>query len=260
MKRLSTDVPESVRALLEQIVDSLQLLLGDNLVGIYLHGSLAMGSFNPESSDIDFLIIVGSKLDVRIKRAIIHSLLELSKSVPKNGLEMSIVLREELTDFKYPTPYELHYSNMWKEQYLADKVEYEKKNTDPDLAAHFVITKERGICLFGESIEKVFPKVPSQIYLESIMADARDICNTIYNKPIYGVLNLCRVLAFSKAELITSKAEGGQWALQHIDQRYHTLVQQALGDYLGETNNLTSDYENHLLKDFSTYMMNELIN
>ncbi|MDQ0195648.1 nucleotidyltransferase domain-containing protein [Paenibacillus wynnii] len=36
--------------------------LSGNLLGIYLHGSLAMGCFNPLKSDIDFLIVVKDKL------------------------------------------------------------------------------------------------------------------------------------------------------------------------------------------------------
>jgi predicted nucleotidyltransferase len=38
-------------------VSKLSEMLGSNLVGVYLHGSLAMGCFNPHASDIDVLVI-----------------------------------------------------------------------------------------------------------------------------------------------------------------------------------------------------------
>ena len=41
------------QGVLDQAVDLFKEELGDNLVGIYLHGSLAMGRFNPDTSDID---------------------------------------------------------------------------------------------------------------------------------------------------------------------------------------------------------------
>ncbi|MBF0777492.1 nucleotidyltransferase domain-containing protein [Streptococcus cuniculi] len=34
--------------------------VGSNLVGIYVHGSLAYGCFSWEQSDIDFLVVVKS--------------------------------------------------------------------------------------------------------------------------------------------------------------------------------------------------------
>ena len=33
-------------------------IFGGNLTGVYLHGSMAMGCFNPEKSDIDLLNVV----------------------------------------------------------------------------------------------------------------------------------------------------------------------------------------------------------
>ena len=47
---------------LDQAVDLFKEELGDNLVGIYLHGSLAMGRFNPDTSDIDLSLVVADKL------------------------------------------------------------------------------------------------------------------------------------------------------------------------------------------------------
>lgn len=50
------------QGVLDQAVDLFKEELGDNLVGIYLHGSLAMGCFNPDTSDIDLLLVVADKL------------------------------------------------------------------------------------------------------------------------------------------------------------------------------------------------------
>ena len=38
-------------------------MLGDELVGAYLHGSKALGDFNPRRSDIDFLVTTEHELD-----------------------------------------------------------------------------------------------------------------------------------------------------------------------------------------------------
>jgi predicted nucleotidyltransferase len=46
-----------VTELLEEFVTSVQGSLRNNLVGVYLRGSLAIGDFNPETSDVDVLVV-----------------------------------------------------------------------------------------------------------------------------------------------------------------------------------------------------------
>ena len=54
---------------LEKLTDEFVIqskhILGDNLTGIYLHGSAVMGCFNDKKSDIDLLVVV--KNDIRKK-------------------------------------------------------------------------------------------------------------------------------------------------------------------------------------------------
>ena len=42
-----------VNAVLAELSASVQTVLGHHFVGMYLYGSLALGDFNPRSSDID---------------------------------------------------------------------------------------------------------------------------------------------------------------------------------------------------------------
>ena len=51
-----SDFSPSMQDLLTRLVANFRETLSKNLVGIYLHGSLAMGSFNPLTSDVDFLV------------------------------------------------------------------------------------------------------------------------------------------------------------------------------------------------------------
>ena len=49
-----------MNALLDNLLFQMQQVLGANLVGLYLYGSLVTGDFNPECSDIDLLAVTGS--------------------------------------------------------------------------------------------------------------------------------------------------------------------------------------------------------
>ena len=52
----------AINTVLTEWVEGLKSLLGKNLVGLYLSGSLAYGDFVPERSDIDLEAVVRSPL------------------------------------------------------------------------------------------------------------------------------------------------------------------------------------------------------
>ena len=44
-------------AAVEALLDGVKETLGEQMVGLYLYGSLASGDFDPQTSDIDFLVV-----------------------------------------------------------------------------------------------------------------------------------------------------------------------------------------------------------
>ena len=56
-----TNYPE-INKILELLLSSATRVLGSQLVGMYLYGSLSSGDFDLETSDIDFLIVTSSTL------------------------------------------------------------------------------------------------------------------------------------------------------------------------------------------------------
>ena len=72
------DCPQTVRNQIEGFTEHLVRLLGDNLTGIYLHGSLAMGCFNPDRSDIDLLVITRQSMTPETAREVARLVLDYS--------------------------------------------------------------------------------------------------------------------------------------------------------------------------------------
>jgi len=222
-------------SLLKQISEQYQNMLGKNMVGIYVHGSIAFGCFNWERSDIDFLVVINEPITKQTKIKLLKVLTDLSEHAPPKGFEMSVVLRKYCADFIYPTPYELHFSN----DYL-DECDDELK-VDPDLAAHFMVITKVGIVLYGEEISTVFGVVPEADYLDSIIKDVENAKEDIVNYPVYIILNLCRVLAFIKEGLVLSKMQGGQWAMVNFPEKYLSLIKSALENYINGTEFIGDD-------------------
>ncbi len=241
--------------ILNNIVISYKNILKDNILGIYVHGSLAMDCFNPKVSDIDFLVIVKKTITTNVKRKLIDVLLELSKSGPKKGLEMSVLLEKNVKNFKHPTPYILHYSDAYKATYESNHSYLCENGEDPDLAAHITVTRARGIRIYGCPIEEIFSPVPRRDYLSSIYYDVKEARQEIIDSPVYIILNLCRVLYYLKEEAISSKEEGGQWACSDLPNEYVKIVQVALNCYNeGEK----ADFNKKDLIMFAEFMMDSI--
>lgn len=222
--------------LLKHFTQMSQMIFGDHLTGVYLHGSLAMGCFNPQKSDLDLLLVVDEEPSDEAKLAFMEQVVLLNKEAPAKGLELSIVTKAAVKSFQYPTPFVLHFSPMHLGWFQQDPKGYvaHMKGDDPDLAAHCTILLQYGKVLYGAPITEVFGEVPKAAYLDSIWQDVSGAEEDILRDPMYITLNLCRVLAYVRQSLVLSKQEGGQWGLAHLPDMHHPLIQQALRCYASD--------------------------
>lgn len=245
--------------LLNHFVYQSKSILGNNLIGVYLHGSAVMECLNDQKSDIDFLIVIKEDISNRQKREYMDMVVELNQYAPARGIEFSIIKEDVCYPFVYPTPFELHFSIMHLKDYLANPDTYiEKMNgIDRDLAAHVMILYYRGKTLYGKQIKEVFSEVSRKDYFDSIYKDINNAKEEIINQPMYIILNLCRVLAFKKDSLILSKQEGGKWGFENISKKYIHLISDAMIEYQGGD---SIKLDEQLAKEYAEYMLNQIMN
>ena len=227
--------PLEFKNLVDDIVTNHRDILCDNLTGIYLHGSLAMGCFNPVVSDLDYLAVVKQEVPVAEKKAVVEYLLSLHDRTPAGDIEMSIVLERYLHNFVYPTPFELHCSSSWSERFINGEVDFTVTKTDEDLAAHSMVILERGVRLFGKPIAEVFTDTAhiKEAFRKSLLFDAGYLFEAYERNPLYTTLNLCRNLAYMREGKVLSKAEGADWALDNLPADFSPLITSAKNRYLG---------------------------
>jgi streptomycin 3"-adenylyltransferase len=219
------------------LVAGLRAALGAHLTGVYLHGSLAMGCFNPAHSDRDLLVVTHQGMNVATKRRMAGLLLQYSGA--PTPIEISFLREADLRPWRHPAAYDFHFSEDGREklqQALADetwRAWNDATPTDPDLAAHITVTRRRGLCLYGAPIAAVFPAVPPADYLASIVDDFHWGRERLVANPVYFILNACRILAYRRAGLVCSKDEGGAWGLPGLPEAHRALVDRALAAYRG---------------------------
>lgn len=228
------------QAFLEQIdsfVASLCEVERENLIGVYLHGSLAMGCFHPGQSDLDLLVLIQQPPTPERIHAWAHQILQ--SSCAPAPVELSVLVRAQYTPWQHPTPYTFHFSESWRSALFAALNEgtwhdWEQEHSlDPDLAAHFTITRRRGVRLAGTPIADAVPVVPWPDYLDSIRRDFDWASERAQDNPVYLVLNACRIWAAVSDKMVLSKAEGAVWAMPHLPRKIKPIVATAAAQYRG---------------------------
>lgn len=247
-------VPKFVKEFLKEALSVLHSILLDNLVGIYLHGSLAMGCFNPESSDIDIILVVRERPSKEKSKKIIQYLKATCSK--ERRLELSIIGTGILQNPTYPIMVYLHYEH-WGNLF--------ENEEDSEILSNLYTTRMRGFCVWGASIEDVFSKIPVRYHLRSIVEDIQYTRKHLhesqesvgYNIAVYWVLGSCRVLAFIRQGIVLSKVEGGRWGLANMPERYHRLLEQALSCYQGRKKDHVWNTEE--LDTFADYMSDTIL-
>jgi len=231
------DCGEELRQKGDGLASAITAMLAENAVGIYLHGSLAMGCCNPQQSDIDLLTVTRGAIAPARRREIIARLLAISAS--GFPVEISFVEAAVLAAAEYPLRYELHYSEAWRQWYtehLSDaewEIWHSRRLTDPDLAAHIRVIKSRGVRLSGKDISMVFPDVSDAEYTKAIQGDLADAAQGIADRPVYYILNLCRFYGFLLTGAVLSKREAGLLVRECLGKDAAAAVDKALRGYAG---------------------------
>ena len=226
-----------IREWVEAAVENLATELGDILTGVYLHGSLASGSFYPPKSDVDLLFVVDGLLNPDGRRAFAETALRESAQRPIiGGLECSVVQRFSALAPIHPMPFEVHFGEDHREEFEAGDVDFTIERTDPDLAAHCQAINEFGICLRGAPVPDVFGVIQRDDFLDSVIADLKWILEGehILESPFYAVLNSCRIhwiWSGHSKRLVPTKEEAGEWAKSEVPDRLIRTIDSALAAY-----------------------------
>ena len=221
--------------LLIRVAGALGDFFGGELVGVYVHGSLAQGSFRRDQSDLDLLVVVARELAPGRRAALAKELLALAQSSAAGDLEVSVITEASARRFEHPLPYEVQYSAAWQEVISNDRVDYAGPGADPDLALHVLGTQQRGVRLVGPEPAALFGPVPWHAVVNALEGGFARAGDRAAEDPVSAVFNACRTLhVLSRRDLTTvSKEEAGRWALNAAAE-FHTPIAAALDVRYGD--------------------------
>lgn len=180
--------------------------LGDELLGVYLHGSAAMEAFQYLRSDIDMLAISRRELTDAERRAVADVLMDPEMPCPGVGLEFHLVTDGSLDVASKSPAFEVHLTTHPEDRKFIDGRGHPG---DPDLILHYAMCRARGRAVVGPAPEEILPMVPRDWVLEAMLDELEWALE--HAPPHYCILNACRAVQYADTGELVSKLEGGHW-------------------------------------------------
>jgi predicted nucleotidyltransferase len=214
---MQSDHPE-VQSYLDQVVTTLTIYVGAELIGVYLHGSLAMGSFDPGRSDIDILVVCAEPLH-RERRMVLGEALAVIPTPPSGGdLEFSLVTEAAVRARSAAPSFEVHV-NTHEEPFVVDGSD---RPGDQDLVIHFAMVRARGRALIGPEPTELFLEPVRDSLIQAFLGDihwAKEEGAAAWEghdmpelaSMAYQVLNAARCWRYLESGELGSKVEGAGW-------------------------------------------------
>ena len=228
------DIDPDIERYLERLVDELRRLLGEGFVGAYLHGSVAMGSYEPGRSDVDVLGVCRESLSRSERMALADALSAVTRTSSAE-LEFSLVTEQAARSGSSAPPFEVHVST--HDGAIVDGAD---RPGDPDLVVHFAFGRARGYVLAGPDPKALFREPDRKQVLRALLDDlrwAREEGAAIWDghpmpelaSMAYRVLNAARTWRYVETGELGSKVEGAAWAReQGEDAQEMALIDAAL--------------------------------
>jgi predicted nucleotidyltransferase len=214
-----------IDGLLSDLLDRVKQILGQNLVGLYLYGSLVTGDFDPEISDMDMLAVVSSDVDeAQFER--LHAM--------HDGLEAENPRWKDRIEVQYVSTHALQTFRTEKSQIaaLSPGEPFHFKDAGSEWLINWYIIRERGQVLYGPDPRTYIPPISKGEYLQTVREHATMWVEWLEQPQdqawqAYVILTMCRILYAIRFGEQPSKREAALW-MQREYPDWAGLVRKAL--------------------------------
>lgn len=200
--------------------------LPNTLEGLYLHGSIALNAFVENSSDIDFLTIINHRLSAS-EAGVLSEIHQLIANSSKSEMDGHYLIREEMGS-------------------QAEGLYYNEGQLHDGTVINPVtwwILKKKGIPVLGEelSIEVDIKDLLSYVshnmntYWADRIRKIEDndqlllLPTVVLNQEIeWSVLGMLRQYYTLREHDIISKLGAGEYALEHVPEEWHNIINEAI--------------------------------
>lgn len=224
-----TDYPE-INSVLQELLLGARGILDNHFVGMYLDGSLAIGDFEPDKSDLDFVVVTDSDVssDTFGDLKATHDRIAIGASKWARELEGSYISQRALRRDHRPAAH----------PYIdRGSVLVMVQPESGYWVIHRHMLREHGVVLAGPLPQTLIDPVQPEELREAVRGILREwwmpmlidgplLQNSFYR--CYAVLTMSRMLYTIRHGTIVTKPIAARWAQGALDTRWTPLIQHAL--------------------------------
>jgi Domain of unknown function (DUF4111)/Nucleotidyltransferase domain len=221
-------VPSTVQPLLNEYVQQLTYQYDDNILGVYVYNSIALGAYDETRSDIDLLILIKNDFDDNDwnKLYVLHQQLGKKYALAKRMEGMYIKqgdiskVNEEIDPYLYFVGTKLH----------------KKGHHDLNFVTWYTL-KHNGLTVHGSPINKLHIDVTEEQLLRTMAYNLHTYWGGKAKKKLiflldgwveFAVLTLCRVVYTIDTKKVTSKLDAATYTENQIEIAFQLLIQEAV--------------------------------
>ncbi len=214
-----------INQLLERLLAHMQAILGKKLIGLYLHGSLVIGDFDDDISDIDLLAATASDIDEREFDALkkMQDDLVLTHQQWDNRMEIAYLSLQALKTFKTHTS---------KLAIISPGEPFHIVDAGKDWLLNWYIVREKGVTLFGPPPQGIIEPITKEEFIQTVKEHMQWWKEHIYEirrrpEQAYAILTMCRALYTHRHGEQVSKVQAALWAEKALPE-WAATIQNAL--------------------------------
>jgi len=244
MKHLSPTPYSDVNEILNLLLTKVKEILQGDFIGMYLYGSLSSGDFNPETSDVDFLVVTSLELSAE-KIAALESMHEeirasgLKRAARLEGsyIPKNLIRHHDLDGAACLTVNEGNFfvdrrgSDWIIQRHIIREYGVIIEGPDPKTLIDPVTPEEIRSAVHGILQEWWFPMIDDPSWLEKHGSNYHG----------YAVITMCRAMHALEHGTIVSKPVAVRWAKENLGARWHSLIEQAVASQYGVQSDILNE-------------------
>lgn len=168
----------------QQVLDIVNSVLGEQVRGAYLFGSAVVGGLKPRS-DLDVMVVSARRITEDERGGpLIRKLLDVSGK--PRYVEVTIVVEGEIKPWRYPPRMDFQYGDWWRHKFESGDLQpWEEINPDLAMLVKMVLIADNP--LQGPPPAEIFDPVPKQDLVAATFAGIEPLLQDLERCP----LDLC---------------------------------------------------------------------
>jgi len=220
-----------VNEVLNMVLFSVKEILGNQFIGMYLYGSLSSGDFDPETSDIDFLVVTADAPSDKTVSELeaLHNRIWATGLKWPSKLEGAYVPKELV---RRHDPHGIRCPTLNEGQFYVDKL-----GSDWIIQRHII--RECGTVLEGSDPKTIIDPVSTDDIRSSTLGILNEWWFPMLDDPswlknhgneyhAFAILTMCRALHALEQGTIVSKPVAARWAQNKLGEKWGEVIEHSI--------------------------------